>query len=77
METDIKTSENENVENKGKNTVAFIFGVFMVFVYWGMGCLLLFTELFAESLENVNVRYILGALLLLYGTFRGYRIIKR
>ncbi|MBD5365783.1 MAG: hypothetical protein K2M68_04825 [Muribaculaceae bacterium] len=53
-------------------------GIFMVLVYLGMG-VLFFINLFgwasyAQPWPTLN--YICGALLVLYGIYRGYRLVK-
>lgn len=59
-----------------KNTMFYIFGVLMMFVYWGMACLLAFTSLFA-GLMLPGFRYTLAVVFLIYGCFRAYRQFRR
>ena len=66
-----KNETSENTGNKGK--IAFVFGIFMIIIYFGMGIALLFTDIFAWQMREV-VRIILGALFVLYGIYRGYRL---
>lgn len=49
----------------------FIFGIFMVIFYMGMASILVFSNFF-----NISSLYriIIGALLFIYGIFRGYRV---
>jgi uncharacterized BrkB/YihY/UPF0761 family membrane protein len=69
----------------------FIWGLFMVLVYIGVACLIVFTPMLSNAVSNVMyyigadyqsdnnfllVRIIAGILLLAYGLFRGYRIWK-
>lgn len=49
------------------------FGIFMVLIYIGVG-LLFFLDVF--SISNNAISYTVGALLVLYGIFRGYRLYK-
>jgi hypothetical protein len=69
----------------------FIWGAFMVIVYLGVACLLVFTPTLSNAVANVSyylgysgqsennylvVRVLAGILLLAYGVFRGYRVWK-
>ena len=65
---------SENTENKSR--IAFVFGVFMVIIYCGMGMLFIFSDIFAWQMPE-TARIILGTLFVLYGIYRGYRIIKK
>lgn len=49
------------------------FGIFMVLIYIGVG-LLFFFDVF--SIDSHAISYTVGALLILYGIFRGYRLYK-
>ena len=51
----------------------FVWGVFMVTIYFGMALLLIFSEIFDIKLV---FRIIIGVLMFIYGIFRGYRIWK-
>lgn len=48
------------------------FGIFMVFVYVGMG-VLLFINFFNWGADWAWTRWVVGAVLIVYGIFRGYR----
>ena len=48
------------------------FGIFMVFVYVGMG-ILLFINFFNWGADWAWTRWVVGAVLIIYGIFRGYR----
>jgi hypothetical protein len=58
------------------NTSKFrlIWGVVMVIIYICMAFMVVFTNLFDISL---NFRIIIGALLFMYGLFRGFRLWKQ
>jgi len=49
------------------------FGIFMVIIYVGVG-LLFILDVF--KIDNPTVSIIVGALLCLYGVWRGYRLYK-
>ena len=71
---DEKSKTSENTRNK--SNFAFVFGVFMTILYVAFGIVLLFTDIFEMSMPH-TARIILGTLLVLYGFYRGYRIIKK
>ncbi|MDE6300286.1 MAG: hypothetical protein K2M19_01035 [Muribaculaceae bacterium] len=48
------------------------FGIFMVIVYVGMG-VLLFINFFKWGTDWAWTRWVVGAVLIVYGIFRGYR----
>lgn len=48
------------------------FGIFMVIVYVGMG-VLLFINFFNWGADWAWTRWVVGAVLIVYGIFRGYR----
>lgn len=64
---------NENKEKKTPMSLRVLFGLMMVFVYVGMGLLILL-NFFGWSSELAC--RLVGSLLILYGIFRGYRHIK-
>lgn len=64
---------NENKEKKTPMSLRVLFGLMMVFVYVGMGLLILL-NFFGWTSELVCRS--VGSLLILYGIFRGYRHIK-
>jgi len=49
------------------------FGIIMIVVYVGVGLLFIFNVF---NIINYTVGCIIGALLILYGIFRGYRLYK-
>lgn len=65
-------SENRNHPGAPK-AMRLWFGIFMVLIYIGVG-LLFFLDVF--SISNNAISYTVGALLVLYGIFRGYRLYK-
>ena len=65
-------SENRNHPGAPK-AMRLWFGLFMVLIYIGVG-LLFFFDVF--SIDNNAISYTVGALLILYGIFRGYRLYK-
>lgn len=64
---------NENKEKKTPMSLRVLFGLMMVFVYVGMGLLILLN--FFGWTSELACRLV-GSLLILYGIFRGYRHIK-
>lgn len=64
---------NENKDKKTPMSLRVLFGLMMVFVYVGMGLLILL-NFFGWSSELAC--RLVGSLLILYGIFRGYRHIK-
>lgn len=69
---------NENRRNNnGDNTpmspkpMRVLFGIFMVIIYLGVGLLFIF-DVF--NIDNKTISIIVGALLCLYGVWRGYRL---
>ncbi|MBO5030103.1 MAG: hypothetical protein J6C59_10895 [Muribaculaceae bacterium] len=65
-------SQNRNHPGAPKS-MRLWFGIFMVLIYIGVG-LLFFFDVF--SIDNNAISYTVGALLILYGIFRGYRLYK-
>ncbi|MDR1543105.1 MAG: hypothetical protein LBS50_01590 [Prevotellaceae bacterium] len=65
-------SSIETTKNKG--VFAFIFGVFMVIIYFAMGIALAFTKIFWQL--NPKISVVLGIILIIYGGFRIFRLIK-
>ncbi len=55
-----------------RNILGLVFGIFMVAVYVGMG-ILLFINFFNWTSSWAWTRWVVGAVLILYGIFRGYR----
>jgi len=64
---------SENTENKSK--IAFVFGIFMIIFYCVIGIFLIFSDVFVPQLSE-TMRIIFGTLFVLYGIYRGYRVIK-
>lgn len=50
-----------------------VFGIFMVIVYLAMGLLFIFDVL---MIGNTTITTIVGAVLIIYGIWRGYRLYK-
>lgn len=53
----------------------FIFGIFMIIIYLGMGYLM-FVNFFDWTEDYTWARFSLGTLFVLYGFWRGYRQFK-
>ena len=82
----IENIENESVvkrerncgsevnEKKSKMTWGAMFGIFMIFIYFGMAYLTLFTDYFFWIPDWA--KYGLGFIFIFYGLWRGYRYIK-
>ena len=62
------------MEMNGIN-IRLVWGLFMIVIYLGMSFLLIFTNLFNDSL-SFNMRMIFGFLFFCYTVFRGYRLVK-
>lgn len=62
--------ENGNGQPKGARLA---FGIIMILVYLGVGLLFIFNVF---DIINYTVSCIIGAILILYGIFRGYRLYK-
>ena len=83
MTTDSNNSELDPRESRGEHSaqadtprlMRTIFGIFMVLVYVGMG-VLLFINFFGWGGSFAWVRYVMGALFIIYGIWRGYRQAK-
>lgn len=54
------------------NILGVVFGIFMVIVYVGVG-VLLFINFFNWGSDWAWTRWVVGAVLIVYGIFRGYR----
>lgn len=54
----------------------YIFGIFMILVYVGVGVGILFFNIFKWDASFNLVRYVGGAILIVYGFWRAYRQIK-
>lgn len=59
---------------KDKLNLRLLWGLTMVLIYLGMAFLLIFTNMFVNI--SLTLRVILGAVFMIYGVFRGYRIWK-
>jgi hypothetical protein len=57
------------------NIFARILGIFMVFIYAGLGVIFLFFPIFWENFTG-NTRKIIGIALIIYSAFRIYRLIR-
>lgn len=67
--------EGRSVVPTPKKAVAIAFGIFMIFVYVGVGVLLIYNYFNWSADWNVP-RYVVGILLIIYGVFRGIRQFK-
>jgi len=61
---------------KNVNNPTFIFGLLMAVLYIIAAFVIAFTSFFEHSFTQ-PIRYGIGALFLLYGIFRGWRIFKQ
>jgi len=52
-----------------------LIGILMPIAYLGVGCFVLLSERTKELMQPTN-RYMLSGLLIIYGIFRSYRIIR-
>ena len=52
-----------------------LIAILMPIAYIGIGCFVLFSERTKELMQPTT-RYLLSALLIIYGIFRSYRVIK-
>jgi hypothetical protein len=78
---------NENANNSNRLRQGFsrfgywakkalpLIGIIMPLAYIGIGCFVLLSERTKEMLQPTN-RYLLSGLLIVYGIFRTYRIIR-
>ena len=78
---------NENANNSNRLRQGFsrfgywakkvlpLIGILMPLAYVGIGCFVLLSERTKEMLQPTN-RYLLSGLLIVYGIFRTYRIIR-
>ena len=58
-----------------RNLLGLVFGIFMFIVYEGMG-VLMFINFFNWDTKWAWTRWIVGAVLVVYGFFRAYRTYK-
>ena len=58
-----------------KINMGYIFGIFMILIYFGMAYLLIFTPLFENTFSEI-FRYSIGIVFAIYGIFRAYRQIR-
>jgi hypothetical protein len=78
---------NENANNSNRLRQGFsrfgywakkvlpLIGIIMPLAYIGIGCFVLLSERTKEMFQPTN-RYLLSGLLIVYGLFRAYRLIK-
>ena len=63
----------DNRGNKPPHIMRILFGILMVFIYLGMGGLMLFNFF---NWSEPALYYPIGGLLVVYGIYRGYRQYK-
>ena len=68
--------QRENKTVKQRNQALIIFECVMSVVYFAFSVILLFTELFIETVSGTP-RLLVGILLGIYGIFRVYRALKK
>lgn len=73
METEKDSQERK--KNGIKINIGYVFGLFMILIYFGMAYLLIFTSLFENTFLEI-FRYGIGIIFAIYGIFRAYRQIK-
>jgi cytochrome c biogenesis protein CcdA len=66
---------SDNTGNKSRRIFAFVFGIVAITIYFTMGILLIFTNVFSQISQTMRI--IFGTVLMLYGFYRGYRAVKR
>lgn len=72
---EIKRHTTESVRKSMPSTTGIlgvVFGIFMVIVYVGMG-VLLFINFFNWGSDWAWTRWVVGAVLIVYGIYRGFR----
>jgi hypothetical protein len=82
---DHNVNENVNTTNRLRQgfsrfgywikKVAPLYNILMPILYIVIGCLLFFSPWMKEMMPDIN-RYLVSGLLMIYGVFRAYRIIK-
>lgn len=75
---DQRRPTTKSVRNSMPSTsgiLGVVFGIFMVIVYVGMG-VLLFINFFGWGADWAWTRWVVGAVLIVYGFYRGYRTFK-
>ncbi len=65
-------NNGHDIQRDTPRTMRIVFGVFMIFIYIGMGVLLL-TGFFDSLLPIAWTRYVLAVAFIIYGIWRGYR----
>lgn len=68
-------TEQNTERSKAARRMSYIFGVFMLLIYWGMAYLLLFSPVFTRQMPS-GIRYTMGVVFLVYGVWRGWRLMK-
>lgn len=63
----------ENGNNGAPKGARIAFGILMILIYVGVGLLFIFNVF---DIINITVSIIIGAILILYGIFRAYRLYK-
>lgn len=67
--------ENNNNRPQAPKGARLAMGILMVVVYLGVGFLFIF-QVGSFNIIDPTVNYVVGGLLILYGIFRAYRLIK-
>lgn len=65
-------NDNKPTAPKGARVV---FGILMVCVYIGVGLMFIF-NVFGSIIDNINISYVIGGILCVYGVWRGYRLYR-
>ncbi len=69
-----KDANKKNVSTK--KILGLAFGIFMVFIYVGMGILILKNFFWTQENPMDWMRWVIGPILIVYGFFRGWRQYK-
>ena len=68
-------TEQNTERGRSARRMSYIFGIFMLLIYWGMSYLLLFSPMFRQQMSP-GIRYTMGSVFLVYGIWRGWRLMK-
>lgn len=72
-----REDNSSDMRERGRNISLYIFECVMSVVYLIISYILLFTDVFKDSMMSDGVRRGLGIIFALYGIFRVYRAIKK